>query len=258
MRIVDPVFAAPNAHTAIEAWLAMYAYAIQIYADFSGYTDIAIGCALLLGIRFPQNFDSPYRALSLQEFWRRWHMTLSRWLRDYLYIGVGGSRGSRLFTARNIMITMILGGLWHGAAWTFMLWGAIHGAAQVVERELRRFNLGRTVPKVAGVVIAWTLTFQVVCFAWVFFRAESFDFARDMFVRMVTGGWGGELVAPMVVLAIVAPLLWQLWPRGWDPQLRASFGRLAAPAQIAVLACGIVIIDALGPEGVAPFIYFQF
>ena len=118
--IVDQVFATPGQHSSLEILIAVYAYAVQIYADFSGYTDIAIGIALLLGFTFPQNFDSPYAAVSVQDFWRRWHMTLSRWLRDYLYIPLGGSRGSRLLTYRNLMLTMLLGGLWHGAAWTFV------------------------------------------------------------------------------------------------------------------------------------------
>ena len=125
--IVDPVFGVPEAYAAPDVLLAAYAYAAQIYCDFSGYTDIAIGLALLMGFVFPQNFDRPYRATSFREFWRRWHMTLSRYLRDYLYIPLGGNRGGRLATARNLMITMLLGGLWHGAAWTFVLWGALHG-----------------------------------------------------------------------------------------------------------------------------------
>ena len=125
--IVDDVFGAPEAHSSLEVLVAIYAYAVQIFADFFGYTNIAIGIALLLGFRFPQNFDSPYAAVSIQDFWRRWHMTLSRWLRDYVYIPLGGSRGGRLFTYRNLMLTMLLGGLWHGAGWTFVVWGGIHG-----------------------------------------------------------------------------------------------------------------------------------
>ena len=117
--------------------MGVYAYAIQIYADFSGYTDIAIGCALLLGIRFPQNFDAPYRALSIQDFWRRWHMTLSRWLRDYLYIPLGGSRHGERQTYRNLFLTMVIGGLWHGAAMTFLVWGALHGGYLVGERWVK-------------------------------------------------------------------------------------------------------------------------
>ena len=126
-EVVDPVFGVPQAYAAPDVALAAYAYAAQIYCDFSGYTDIAIGVALLLGFVFPQNFNSPYRALSFRDFWRRWHMTLSRFLRDFLYIPLGGNRGGRWQTARNLMITMVLGGLWHGAAWGFVLWGALHG-----------------------------------------------------------------------------------------------------------------------------------
>jgi alginate O-acetyltransferase complex protein AlgI len=131
-HIVDPVFAVPHQHSALEVLFAVYGYAVQIYADFSGYTDIAIGVALLLGFKFPENFNAPYAAESLQDFWRRWHITLSMWLRDYVYIPLGGNRGGRWRTARNVMLTMLIGGLWHGAAWTFVAWGALHGGGQVV------------------------------------------------------------------------------------------------------------------------------
>jgi alginate O-acetyltransferase complex protein AlgI len=141
-RASDPLFGFPNRHGGVEALVGVYAYAIQIYADFSGYTDIAIGLALLLGIRFPQNFNAPYAAASLQEFWRRWHMTLSRWLRDYLYVPLGGSRRSRKRTYVNLMVTMLLGGLWHGAAWTFVAWGGIHGAGLAAERWLAERGRG--------------------------------------------------------------------------------------------------------------------
>src|SRR5438132_6071818 len=134
--IVDPVFGDPARHSSPEAIIGIVAYAVQIYCDFSGYTDIAIGVAKLLGFRFPQNFDRPYSARSVQEFWRRWHMTLSRWLRDYLYIPLGGNRKGRLLTYRNLLLTMLLGGLWHGAAWTFVAWGGVHGAGLAIERAL--------------------------------------------------------------------------------------------------------------------------
>src|SRR4029079_10359424 len=132
--IVGPVFGAPTSHSSLEILVAVYAYAVQIYADFSGYTDIAIGVALLLGFRLPQNFNAPYTAASLRDFWRRWHMTLSRWLRDYLYIPLGGSKGTGAETYRNLLITMALGGLWHGAAWTFVAWGVLHGVGLCVGR----------------------------------------------------------------------------------------------------------------------------
>ena len=136
-HIVDPVFDAPASHSGPEALAAVYAYAVQIYCDFSAYTDMAIGLALLLGFRFPQNFNRPYIAVSLQDFWRRWHMTLSRWLRDYLYIPLGGSHKGRVRTYVNLMVTMLLGGLWHGASWTFVVWGGIHGTGLAVERWWR-------------------------------------------------------------------------------------------------------------------------
>ena len=136
-HLVDDVFAAPDQHSSLEVLVAVYGYAVQIFADFCGYTNIAIGVALLLGFEFPQNFASPYTAVSLQDFWRRWHMTLSRWLRDYLYIPLGGNRKGRLFTYRNLMLTMLLGGLWHGAAWTFVIWGGIHGLGLSIERADR-------------------------------------------------------------------------------------------------------------------------
>ena len=141
--VVDPVFADPHQHSALEVLFAIWGYAVQIYADFSGYTDIAIGLALLMGFRFPVNFRRPYTAIDLQDFWRRWHITLSFWLRDYLYIPLGGNRGSEWRISVNIMITMLLGGLWHGASWTFVVWGAYHGVGQVIGRRRRAARVAR-------------------------------------------------------------------------------------------------------------------
>src|SRR5579875_3261207 len=156
-HIVDDVFAAPNRHSSLEVLVAVYGYAVQIFADFCGYTNIAIGIALLLGFEFPQNFASPYAAVSLQDFWRRWHMTLSRWLRDYLYIPLGGNRKGRLLTYRNLLLTMLLGGLWHGAAWTFVVWGGIHGLGLAIERLVGWRPTGRVACWIGRVV-----TFHVV------------------------------------------------------------------------------------------------
>jgi D-alanyl-lipoteichoic acid acyltransferase DltB (MBOAT superfamily) len=162
-EVVDPVFGVPEAYAAPDVALAAYAYAVQIYCDFSGYTDIAIGVALLMGFVFPQNFNSPYRATSFRDFWRRWHITLSRFLRDFLYIPLGGNRGGQLKTARNLMITMTLGGLWHGAAWGFVLWGALHGVCLVVERMLS----GRV--KAPPAWVRWAIVFKVVLFGCIMF-----------------------------------------------------------------------------------------
>ncbi|MCD9623509.1 MBOAT family O-acyltransferase [Rhabdothermincola salaria] len=260
-QIVDPVFAVPEAYGRWEVLWAIYAYAIQIYADFSGYTDIAIGVALLLGFRFPQNFNAPYIATSLQDFWRRWHMTLSRWLRDYLYIPLGGNRGTTLFTYRNLFLVMLIGGLWHGANWTFVVWGAIHGGYLVAERVVKtrwaaRGSLGLPAPLVKG--LQWFLTFNVVCLAWVFFRAPSVGDAWTMLGRLFAGGGAPSVVSTLVLVTVVLSLASQFVPPRVAERGEQVFSKLAPLAQAAILAVGLVVIDALGPEGVAPFIYFQF
>jgi D-alanyl-lipoteichoic acid acyltransferase DltB (MBOAT superfamily) len=252
--IVDDVFAAPNKHSSLEVLLAVYGYAVQIFADFCGYTNIAIGIALLLGFEFPQNFASPYTAVSLQDFWRRWHMTLSRWLRDYLYIPLGGNRKGRLLTYRNLMLTMLLGGLWHGAAWTFVVWGGIHGVGLSIERAT-----GWRPTSEAAKWFGRILTFHVVCFAWIFFRADSFGRAGDVLARLFTA-WGqaSPLVTTSVVLAILVGILGQYIRPGAVGAALRGFQRLPVPAQATCFAVALMLINTLGPEGVAPFIYFRF
>ena len=253
-HIVDEVFAAPNRHSSLEVLVGVYAYAVQIFADFCGYTNIAIGIALLLGFEFPQNFNSPYAAVTLQDFWRRWHMTLSRWLRDYVYIPLGGNRKGPLMTYRNVMITMLLGGLWHGAAWTFVAWGAIQGTGLCVERALHWQPTST-----AGRWFGRILTFQIVCFAWIFFRSDSFARAGQVIERLFTA-WGqpSPLVTTSVVLAIVVGIGGQYVRPGLLGGLLAGFQRLPVVAQAACLGASLLVINTLGPEGVAPFIYFRF
>ncbi|HET8606945.1 MAG TPA: MBOAT family O-acyltransferase, partial [Gaiellaceae bacterium] len=258
-HIVDDVFAAPDRHSSLEVLVAVYGYAVQIFADFCGYTNIAIGIALLLGFDFPQNFASPYAAASLQDFWRRWHMTLSRWLRDYLYISLGGNRKGKLLTYRNLMATMVLGGLWHGAAWTFVAWGTLHGIGLAVERLWRDLR-GREVRDTA--LRRWAgrlVTFHVVCLGWIFFRADTFGRARDVIVRLFDA-WGqaSPLVTTSVVLAIVVGIGVQYLPLRSLAALARGFARLPLPAQAVALAACLMVIDTLGPPGVAPFIYFRF
>jgi alginate O-acetyltransferase complex protein AlgI len=267
--IVDPVFASPRSHSALDVLFAVYGYAVQIYCDFSGYTDIAIGCAMLLGFRFPQNFDSPYTARSLQDFWRRWHMTLSFWLRDYLYIPLGGSRGNRTMLYRNIMITMILGGLWHGAGWTFIMWGGLQGVGQCVGhyRRQRRVAAGLPAQEEGRWAVAWQrfATFQFVCFGWVFFRATSFTNAMNMLERLFTG-WGTptQLVTFPVLLCIAVGIGTQYVPPTFAKRAQefftriGTFGRAGAFLQGGVLGAVLLMITTLGPPGVAPFIYFRF
>lgn len=302
--IVDPVFVSPSQFRNWELLVGAWAYAVQIYADFSGYTDIAIGVALLMGIRFPDNFDQPYSSTSIQEFWRRWHMTLSRWLRDYLYIPLGGNRGGVRMEYRNLFLTMLLGGLWHGASWNFVIWGAFHGGGLGVERWLKARRRGRPTPqhRAGGVgpiggprrwmeslglgatagrsapsttdvvdrsdpgdpVIprspwpARIAVFHFVTLGWIFFRAPDFGTAMSYLGSLLTN-WGlGTLVTWVVLLAIAVGLVGQFVPRriGDAIEYRASH----LPPMVTAVGVGVwlLVINLLGPQGVAPFIYFQF
>jgi alginate O-acetyltransferase complex protein AlgI len=268
--LVDPVFFDPTAVGALDLLIGIYGYAVQIYCDFSGYSDIAIGVAALLGYRFRENFDQPYRASSLQDFWRRWHISLSSWLRDYLYIPLGGSRHGEAKTYRNLFLTMFLGGVWHGAAWTFVFWGSFHGAMLGVERFVKSkldelapphadeagllTKLGNFAQHVVGVI--WT--FHFVCFAWVFFRADSFGTARDYLKGL--GDWTGshEHVTPFIVGLIGLGMLFQFTPRNLGRELAVTIRALPSPLLGLLLGAGLIAIWAVAPEGVAPFIYFQF
>ncbi|MGE0612908.1 MAG: MBOAT family protein, partial [Hyphomicrobiales bacterium] len=279
-NLVDTAFFDPSAFAGPDLALAVYGYAIQIYCDFSGYSDIAIGVAALLGYRFKWNFDQPYRAASLKEFWRRWHISLSEWLRDYLYKPIGGSRGGGLLTYRNLALTMLLGGIWHGAAWTFVAWGAIHGGALAIERMIMSL---RTAPAMAvaaagyggggtvslagagegggqmlGRVLGVLVTFHIVCLAWIFFRAENFDLAMA-YLRGL-GDWTGEaqLVTPFLLTLVLLSLAAHFTPRGWVTQAAARLETAGPVALGLLLGFGILLIEAVAPEGVAPFIYFQF
>jgi alginate O-acetyltransferase complex protein AlgI len=255
--IVDQVFADPAAHGGLETLVAVYAYAVQIYADFSGYTDIAIGVALLLGFSFPQNFDAPYSALSLRDFWRRWHMTLSRWLRDYLYIPLGGSAGGTVATMGALFATMVLGGLWHGAAWTFVIWGALHGAGLAIERMTGQGPVTTEGMSGAEAVARRLVTFHLVCLGWIFFRAQSVGDAFTILGRLAAPG-EVALVTPTVLLLIVVAIGFQYVPKDLGARLEVAAGRLRPVPVGLALGAGLLFVDALGPEGIAPFIYFQF
>jgi alginate O-acetyltransferase complex protein AlgI len=249
--VVDPVFGVPQAYAAPDVLLASYAYAAQIYCDFSGYTDIAIGLALLMGYVFPQNFDRPYRSTGFQEFWRRWHMTLSRFLRDFLYIPLGGNRKGKWKTYRNLMITMVLGGLWHGAAWTFVLWGAFHGAGLTLQHAFG----GRI--KLPG-WLRWAVTFHLIVFGWILFRSQSLDLVGDFLSRLFTPGPATLWSAPVVAAVAIVIGTQLLPPRPLD-SLRLRIER-ASPAVLgAALGILILFVAATVPsQGVPPFIYFRF
>jgi alginate O-acetyltransferase complex protein AlgI len=254
---VDGVFRSPTEYSRLDLLLGMYAYAIQIYCDFSAYTDIAIGIANLLGYQFPQNFNQPYRALSVQDFWRRWHMTLSSWLRDYLYIPLGGSRGGTGRTYCNLLITMVLGGLWHGANTTFVIWGTLHGVALVLERMLGITGEGghRRVPA----LVSWLITFHFVCLTWVFFRSPTLEGAQAYLGTLLFGeAIFSTTVTPLVALMLVIGALTQLIPNAWFDRLEIAYDRASLALKVAVPFAVIFLVAIAAPGGVPPFIYFQF
>jgi D-alanyl-lipoteichoic acid acyltransferase DltB (MBOAT superfamily) len=279
--IVDPVFAVPSGYSAQEIIVAVVAYAVQIYADFSGYTDMAIGLALLLGFRFPQNFDRPYIARSVQDFWRRWHMTLSRWLRDYVYISLGGNRKGTARTYLNLFLTMLLGGLWHGAAMHFLVWGMYQGLGLCVNHAwsaLRRpkpasatglgvpaLSTGIEMPRPGAPLraaltgaLTWLATFVFVCVGWVFFRAQSVEEAMTMLTRAFTAWGPSPLVTWGLLAVIVLMLVSQFLPQQWGERFEGRLSRLPLVLQGAAMGLAMAIILALMPAGVAQFIYFQF
>jgi D-alanyl-lipoteichoic acid acyltransferase DltB (MBOAT superfamily) len=236
---------------------------VQIYCDFSGYTDVAIGSALLLGIRFPKNFDAPYQAQSIQDFWRRWHISLSTWLRDYLYIPLGGSRKGARRTYLNLIITMLLGGLWHGASWNFVVWGGLHGAALAATRAYQRWRWEGEPPANAGSsplarLVCIAATFHAVCFAWIFFRAATFGHARLM-LHQLTRFTGHHPNLPAEVLWVLGVgLLSHYVPERWFEGLQVRLVRSPVLVQ-GVLLFGVawILRNMSGAETV-PFVYFQF
>jgi D-alanyl-lipoteichoic acid acyltransferase DltB (MBOAT superfamily) len=255
---VEEVFSNPAAADPWMALLSVYAFAFQIYFDFSGYTDIAIGLALLFGFEFPKNFDYPYLALSFQEFWRRWHMTLSRWLRDYLYISLGGNRDGLARTMANLMTTMLLGGLWHGASWNFVVWGGLHGAYLALERlalsRLAWWNSSHIVAK----AVRWLTVFHLVCFAWIFFRAQ--DFATS---KIIIGKIAAIFVTrPNLSLLGMLPcfllgLLAMHWAMSqWKVKERLSDA--GAMLFAAYASAMVLLLIWFTPSKTVPFIYFQF
>ncbi|MDB5306301.1 MAG: putative rane protein involved in D-alanine export [Gemmataceae bacterium] len=265
----DPVFAAPDQFGTGAVWLAMLAYALQIYCDFSGYTDMALGTAHMLGYKLATNFNLPYLAANVSDFWRRWHISLSTWLRDYVYIPLGGNRNSEnphrnnLLTARNLLITMALGGLWHGAAWTFVIWGILHGSFLIVHRTFRSWSerhprLDRALKTLPGTLLRVCTTFLCVCVAWVFFRAQTLTgavaFVRRLFTWQV--GAPAELtyhcLATLGAVVLVAHVLMYhgFWKRAVD--------RLPAPVLGLSYAVLATLALTLTPETAKVFIYFQF
>ncbi len=287
--LVDRVFADPTRFGTFDLWLAMFGYGAQIYGDFSGYSDMAVAVACMLGFDLPVNFRSPYLAASITDFWRRWHISLSTWLRDNLYVPLGGSRGGRWLTCRNILITMLLGGLWHGASWTFVLWGAMHGLMLSLDK-LRRFgsddspaaHARRAPGRIGQALVGWAVTLLVVHIAWVFFRcqpvalpggdpeplaqplARALHFVTHLFIFRSTADavWLPGRITCIVLLALTAALqLWDEWQRGtrdgrsW---LAVRWPSIPVPIAAAALALWIAVLVVWSPGNTNPFIYFQF
>jgi alginate O-acetyltransferase complex protein AlgI len=254
--IADRYFSNLAGHPGVlAAWSGVTAFAVQIYFDFSGYTDMAIGTALLLGFHFPANFARPYLAGSITDFWRRWHMSLSRWLRDYLYIPLGGNRGGRWATYRNLMLTMLLGGLWHGANWKFAIWGGYHGALLAVERALRPW-LSARLPR-ALYPLRVVATFVLVSLGWVFFRAADIDDSLLVIGRLFHGPRGLFLWHRWQIDVVLATLVFAIAEEKWE-----WFERLSrAPAWVYGSAAAVLLlfVELISLTDVTvPFVYFQF
>ncbi len=262
-HIVNGVFASPQSFSSWETLWGIVAYSVQIYCDFSAYSDIAIGISLLLGFELPENFNAPYTARTIQDFWRRWHITLSSWLRDYLYIPLGGNRKGRGRTYVNLIVTFLLAGLWHGAGWTFVFWGGMHGVGLALERARADARQARGLPEpgaTAGARVLQRLAvFAFVSVAWVFFRADSIGGAFAVLWRLVAGlGSIGSAVTWPIVGLVVLGIGIQYVPRRLIERLEGGLASIGWVGQGAVLALALFLINTLGPQGAAEFLYFKF
>ena len=275
LNFVDRIFDQPELYSGLENLLGIYGYSLQIYCDFSGYSDMAIGIALLLGFHFPKNFDSPYKSQSITEFWRRWHISLSSWLRDYLYISLGGNRKGKIRTYINLMLTMLLGGLWHGASWNFVVWGGLHGLCLVVERLLgiKKSKLlanmdstnspTKTTAQKFKTVLRIVLTFNIAAFIWLFFRNSSFDNSMLMISRIITD-FQPQLLGQILIgysnvfILIVIGYAMHFLPSSWTDCCKQQFARLAMPLQAITMIVLIWIVIQIKSSDIQPFIYFQF
>ena len=267
LNFVDRIFDEPLLYSGFECLMGIYGYALQIYCDFSGYSDMAIGLALVMGFRFPKNFDAPYRSATITEFWRRWHISLSTWLRDYLYISLGGNRKGKGRTYLNLLLTMLLGGLWHGAAIRFILWGALHGVALALHKMWLQVvpgakTLGKDmnpVMRLLGIVV----TFHLVCLGWLVFRADSMQTA-GLILHQIFSAFDSSLIAQVVagysgafLLMAIGYLLHAIPERG-DAWLRGVITRAPMGWQVAMTVAMIWLVMQVKSSDIQPFIYFQF
>jgi D-alanyl-lipoteichoic acid acyltransferase DltB (MBOAT superfamily) len=247
---VNKVYASPGEHQAAALALATFAYAWQIYFDFSGYTDMARGIARVMGLRLMLNFNNPYLADGLGDFWSRWHISLSSWFKDYVYIPLGGNRQGRLATYRNMVLTLVISGVWHGAAWTFLIWGALHALGRVLTRELERSRFYRErVPR----LVKQLGVFTFVTFAWIFFRAQNLDDAWLIVTRIYDGVWA-DPAFPMLALAMVL-LVWVYQFLYESPARRLLE---LAPVRVAIVVGAVLYVAIFSTPGAQKFIYFRF
>lgn len=266
LNFVDRVFDAPTLYSGVENLMAVYGYALQIYCDFSGYSDMAIGIALFLGFHFNKNFDVPYTSTNITEFWRKWHISLSTWLKDYLYIPLGGNRKGKVRTYINLIITMLLGGLWHGAALRFILWGGMHGLALALHKIwCTLFHRKGKVQKryIAGKLLGGIITFHFVCFAWIFFRADSIAIVEEV-VNQIIYQFHPEIMWDFVVgyrwvllLMLIGYTLHYL-PKTWRRASERWLVRAPFVVQMLLLVVLIFLVFQFKSADVQPFIYFQF
>lgn len=257
-NLVNRVFDFPNLYTGAENLIAVYAYTLQLFYDFSGYTDIAIGSALLLGIKLPANFNRPYAAHNIADFWRRWHITLSNWLRDYLYFSLPGLRSKwKIYTYLNLMITMILGGLWHGQSWNFAIWGALHGMGLVIVRLWQT----RTGTKPAAGFWRYAsilLTVHYVAFAWIFFRAATLAAAGQILARIGSGTVSFANVSAGIWVILAIAVAAHYIPKNWYDFSLNLYVRAPFYAQAAAMMALVIGLQYVAQTGAAPFIYTRF
>jgi D-alanyl-lipoteichoic acid acyltransferase DltB (MBOAT superfamily) len=264
INFVDRVFDAPQLYSGFDNLMAVYGYAIQIYCDFSGYSDMAIGISLLMGFRLPLNFNSPYVSLSITEFWRRWHISLSTWLKDYLYISLGGNRKGKVRTYINLMITMLLGGLWHGAATRFIIWGALHGAALAIHKAWLEF-----VPWAGKQNSRWynflagLLTFHFVCFCWIYFRADNVPTVEMMISRIFNNFSIPDIAVKVAAYwkpfaFILIGYFLHFLPKNIKIQMEDKFSAVPLALKVGIVAFVIIAAYQVASSEVQPFIYFQF
>ena len=255
-NLVNRVFDFPGLYTGAETLIAVYAYALQIYFDFSGYTDIAMGSALLLGVRLPANFNQPYLAANIADFWRRWHISLSNWLRDYLYFSLPGKR-NKVMTYFNLAITMVIGGLWHGASWNFVIWGALHGSGLVAVR-LWQARFGTAKAAGAWRYVNMVLTFHFVAFAWIFFRAPNSETALAVLSRIASLTISFANISGPLALVMAIALAAHCVPKKWFDWSADLYVRAPFYAQAAALALLVLGLQNVLATGAAPFIYTKF